>query len=258
MEDKVTKQQLTMFGDQESPFSKKSLVELYQESRHGNQAVDKNALIEQSDLNLVQNPRIMGMSVIDWGKTMAISNEWILKSLMNKLGGVKTVHTDECTKGTQGGHLLEQNNIDISNNGSGFDCLILEGGYRVQCKLRQYKGKTPYSTQLHFDNTRRTTGKNKGTSGGGESGHVRYSDNEFDFVLVSLVDGYKDKSRRADVNKWNFALISVEDLKDPNLPGYCVSHIPPSVLEKSKLETDQDWINRFKNLNNEEKNDENK
>ena len=79
MEDKVTKEQLTMFGTEKSPFSKKSLVELYQESRHGNNAVDKNTMIEQSDLNLVQNPRIMSMSVIDWGKTMAISNEWILK-----------------------------------------------------------------------------------------------------------------------------------------------------------------------------------
>ena len=255
MEDKVSKEQLTMFGTEQSPFSKKSLVELYQESRHGNNSMDKNVLIEQCDLNLISNPRIMNMSVIDWGKTMAISNEWILKSLMNKLGGIQTVHTDECVKGSEGLHLLEQNNIDISNNGAGFDCLVLAGGFRVQCKLRQFKGKTPYSTQLHFENTRRKSAKNEGTAS--DSGHVRYSDNEFDFVLVSLVDGYKDKSRRADLNKWSFSLIPVEDLKDPNAPGFCVSHIPASVLDKNKLENDQDWINRFKNLNNEEKNDEN-
>jgi hypothetical protein len=251
MEDKVTKEQLTMFGTEESPFSKKSLVELYQESRHGNGSVDKNKLVEQCDLSLITNPRIMTMSVIDWGKTMAISNEWILKSLMNNLGGIKTVHTDECGTGTTGGHLLEQNNIDISNNGAGFDCLVLEGGYRVQCKLRQFKGKTPYSTQIYFENSRKRSEKNVG--GSSKSSHVPYSDNEFDFVLVSLVDGYTDKERRADLNKWNFVLIPVEDLKDSSAPGFCVGHIPPDVLEKNKLEKDTDWIERFKNLNNEEK-----
>ena len=36
-----------------------------------------------------------------------------------------------------------------------------------------------------------------------------------------------------------------------------LEHLDLPKVEKNKLETDQDWINRFKNLNNEEKNDEN-
>ena len=169
-----------------------------------NKNINKNNLIIEKDVfNMVDNKFIANMSPIDWGKTMAIANEYICRDLMTSLGRTKVIHTDECVEGSEGGMLIEKLNIDTSNNGSGFDTIVLSNGKRIQCKLRQVKGKTPYSTQTHFDNTRRTTGQNKGVAGGGESGHVRYGTNEFDYVLVSLVESYKDKSVRTDLNKWN-------------------------------------------------------
>jgi hypothetical protein len=32
------------------------------------------------------------------------------------------------------------------------------------------------------------------------------------------------------------------------MPEFCLSHIPASVLEKNKLESDKDWENRFKEV----------
>jgi len=211
--------------------------------------INKNNLIKEKDVfNMVDNKFIANMSPIDWGKTMAIANEYICRDLMTSLGGKKVIHTDECVEGSEGGMLLEKLNIDTSNNGSGFDTIVLSNGKRIQCKLRQVKGKTPYSTQTHFDNTRRTTGQNKGVAGGGENGHVRYGTGEFDYVLVSLIESYKDKSVRTDLNKWNFSFIPISDLVDPEMPEFCLSHIPAAVLEKNKLETDKDWENRFKEV----------
>ena len=209
--------------------------------------IDKNNLITEKDVfNMVNNKFIANMSPIDWGKTMAIANEYICRDLMTSLGGTKVIHTDECIEGSEGGMLLERLNIDISNNGSGFDTIVLFNGKRIQCKIRQVKGKTPYSRSVMFDNTRRPKGKNKGDEG--ETGHVRYSIGEFDYVLVSLIESYKDKSVRTDLNKWNFSFVPISDLVDPNMPGFCSKTIPASVLEKNKLESDKDWADRFKDV----------
>ena len=208
-----------------------------------NNMIDKNSLIVDKDVfNMVGNKFIANMSFIDWGKTMAIANEYICKDLMTSLGGTKVIHTDECVEGSEGGMLLEKMNIDTSNNGSGFDTIVLSNGKTIQCKIRQVKGKTPYSTSVLFDNTRRPKGKNEGDEG--ETGHVRYSIDEFDYVLVSLIESYKDKSVRTDLNKWNFSFVPISDLVDPNMPGFCLPSIPAKVLEKNKLETDDDWKNK--------------
>ena len=148
-----------------------------------NKTTNKNNLITEKDVfNMVDNKFIANMSPIDWGKTMAIANEYICRDLMTSLGGTKVIHTDECVEGSEGGMLLERLNIDTSNNGSGFDTIVLSNGKRIQCKLRQVKGKTPYSTQTHFDNTRNTTGQSTGTAGGGAKCHVSYGSGEFDYV----------------------------------------------------------------------------
>jgi len=217
-----------------------------------NKMKDKNTLIVDPDVkHMITNKFILKMSFIDWGKTMAIANEYICKDLINSMTDLRIVHTDECIEGSEGSLLLEKLNIDVSNNGSGFDTIVLSNGIRIQCKLRQVDGKTPYSRQTHFDNTRRTTGLNEGEEGGGETGHVRYGSDEFDYVLVALVQSYKDKTVRGDLNKWNFSFIPISDLVDPNVPNFCRNAIPANVLEKNKLETDNDWIDKVENVLNE-------
>ena len=45
--------------------------------------LDKNNLITEKDVfNMVDNKFIANMSPIDWGKTMAIANEYICRDLM--------------------------------------------------------------------------------------------------------------------------------------------------------------------------------
>jgi hypothetical protein len=122
--------------------------------------------------------------------------------------------------------------IDNTNNCSGFDLLVetpTGEKKRIQSKLRQVKGKTPTSQQTHFETTRRNSEKNKEKN---HSGHVSYSPDEFDYVLVSLIHVKHGLSIREDVNKWTYSLIPIETLVDPKRPQCCVNAIPAKVLEK--------------------------
>ena len=78
-----------------------------------NKNINKNNLIIEKDVfNMVDNKFIANMSPIDWGKTMAIANEYICRDLMTSLGRTKVIHTDECVEGSEGGMLIEKLNID--------------------------------------------------------------------------------------------------------------------------------------------------
>ena len=87
--------------------------------------------------------------------------------------------------------------INTDNNRPGFD-IVVRGAdgtlKRVQSKLRQVKGTTDFSRQTHFETTRRHSEKNKGASA--DSGHVAYSSDEFDYVMITLVNVGADGTDR--------------------------------------------------------------
>jgi len=81
--------------------------------------------------------------------------------------------------------------INIKNNYPGFDLLIItpeNKHIKVQSKLRQVKGIYDYSQQVHFEITRRNSEKNKDKN---HTGHIYYSLNEFDFVIITLINNKK-------------------------------------------------------------------
>ena len=173
-------------------------------------------------LSLISNPIIQKMSVIDWGKAMARPNEIIQKDIL-KYKKIKVFDPQEdkdCPK------------IDVKNNSPGFDLLVENSKgklLRIQSKMRQVKGKEDFSQQVHFETTRRHSKKNKGSSS--DSGHVAYSKDEFDFVMISLVNVKENTNKRNNLNDWSFSIVPVLELLNKKT-NCCVTHIPSKLLEK--------------------------
>jgi len=185
-----------------------------------------NDILSPSVRQLIENEIIKSMSVIDWGKAMARANEYIQKELL-KFCGVDAYDPQ-----------VDQNcpNININNNSPGFDLIVKNKNgvlKRVQSKLRQVTGKTDFSKQTHFETTRRNSKKNKDKATS-ESGHVAYSTDEFDYVMVTLINVKNGKQRRNNVNLWSFSIIPISDLID-HTKDCCLTHIPAKILEKNKF-----------------------
>jgi hypothetical protein len=188
-------------------------------------------IIPPAAKQLMENSIITSMTVIDWGKAMARCNEIIQKSLL-RYSGIKAYdpETDrDCPK------------IDTTNNSPGFDIVVvnLEGKLiRIQSKLRQVKGITDFSRQTEFETTRRHSEKNKGASS--DSGHVAYGCDEFDFVMISLINVGKNgdiRTNRNTVDNWSFSIIPIHELIDKE-KNCCLTQIPAKILEKYQYKID--------------------
>jgi hypothetical protein len=198
---------------------------------------DIMAIIEHHDRSLLQNERISNMGRIDWGKTMAVSNQYIQRDILRYMlqqYGYKVYSTDD--------HDLPP--IDTKNNSPGFDLVIVtpdDKKIRIQSKLRQVKGNEDWSHQIHFETTRRNSEKNKEKN---HTGHICYSLDEFDFVMVSLVNDKVNRDRIKDCNLWSYSLINIKDLEDKE-HGCCVSHIAPKILKKNIVKINEDIRDKF-------------
>jgi hypothetical protein len=178
---------------------------------------------------LIENGIIQNMTVIDWGKAMARCNEIIQKDILKSICiEAYDPETDEdCPE------------ISIANNSPGFDILAKNSNgkmCRIQSKLRQVKGVTDFSQKTHFETTRRHSKKNEGAAS--DSGHVAYGCDEFDYVMVSLVNVGKDGKKRINrnnVDKWSFSLIPVEALIDKE-KGCCFGKISSKILNQYKFD----------------------
>lgn len=194
-------------------------------------------LIFEADRQLMFNERVVNMSRIDWGKTMSISNQYIQQCILqNVLGDSFQVFS------------TEQTNY-AANNSPGYDLLVTnpeqQKQWRVQSKLRQVNGKkSDVSHQIHFETTRRNSSKNTELN---HTGHVCYGLDEFDFVMLSLVNDARHERSQVITNcdLWTFCLIPVGDLIDPNRPHCCVSHIKPEILQKHVMNHDDPIAAKF-------------
>jgi len=167
----------------------------------------------------LSNPLATLSNVGDWGKQCARANEYLQKyKIQAFLGPEYTVlHSDELATISDEIiiDILNINEISVKNNSPGFDIIIIHNKtkkvYRIQSKLRQVKGKDPYSTQVDFETTRRNSEKNKDN---GDTGHVSYSTNEFDFVMVTLVHIGKEKNLkiRESHTEWVHSFIPIDKL----------------------------------------------
>jgi hypothetical protein len=178
---------------------------------------------------LIENKIIQNMTVIDWGKALATCNEIIQIDILKSIGiEAYDPETDkDCPR------------ISIANNSPGFDAVVKNSNgkiSRLQCKLRQVKGITDFSQLIHFETTRRHSTKNKGPAS--DSGHIAYGCDEFDYVMVSLVNVGKDgkyRENRNNIDKWSFSLIPVEALINKE-KRCCFNNISSKILEQYKFD----------------------
>lgn len=196
---------------------------------YSNKDIDIMNIINENDKFLLKNERNIKLSRIDWGKTFSIINQYIQKEILSYIlspygYSVFTTDDDDFPK-----------NINIKNNSPGFDIIIKSKDdeyFRVQSKLRQVKGKTPFSQQINLETTRRHSKKNMERS---HTGHICYNIDEFDFIMISLIH---DTNNRLDIiqdcNKWSFSFIPKTDLID-NQKKCIVPRIVPKIIEKYRI-----------------------
>jgi len=179
-------------------------------------------VVEPCDLAILQNDRIKTLSKNDWGKTTAIINEHIHIALLRDIFRV-----DE---------------VQLENKNKGYD-ILLKGSIRIQSKLRQVAGKTKYSKSLHFETTRRHTKNNANLY---KNGHVCYSNDEFDYVVVSVIHLPIDRS---DVNQWMFCIAPVHELCETK-SCHLKSSIEPALLSKYEINKNQILLGSSNRKNN--------
>lgn len=166
------------------------------------------------------------------GKTIAVSNQYIQRNILRYMlapYGYFVYSTDD--------HDMPE--IDIKNNSPGFDLVIVspDGKYiRVQSKLRQVKGINDYSQQTHFETTRRNSEKNKDKN---HTGHVCYSLDEFDLVMVSLVNDRVNRDKIKNCSLWSYSLIPIKQL-EVVVHNCCFSHIKPEILKNNIININDD------------------
>lgn len=200
---------------------------------YSNKDIDIMNIINEDDKYLLKNQRNIKLNRIDWGKNFSIINQYIQKEILSYIlhpYGYYVFTTDETD---------DENfpkNINITNNSPGFDIIIKsmkeEKFFRVQSKLRQVKGKTPFSKQVNIETTRRHSKKNMERC---YTGHICYDTDEFDFVMISLVHDRNNRlSIIQDCNKWFFSFIPKTELIDSQ-KKCIVPKIVPKIIEKYKI-----------------------
>lgn len=190
-------------------------------------------------ISTLENPFIRSLSPIEYGKAVQTAVEEYVSYNINDLA-------KECllVDVSKDQNLITE--FNYSNNGPGFDRLHLPTKKKIQIKLRQVDGKSPFSKQVHFENTRRHSEKNKNSSA--ESGLIRYSTTEFDYVLVVLC--HILNGERTNYKDWSYSLVKSEELEDVNNNGYCLPHIPSSTLYNNKYDDIYMLTTKLKNLQN--------
>ncbi len=169
------------------------------------------------------------------GKTISISNQYIQRNILRhmlNIYGYKVYSTDDIEIPI------------IKNNSPGYDLIIItpeNKHIRVQSKLRQVRGIHDYSQQVHFETTRRNCEKNKDKN---HTGHICYSLNEFEFVMISLINDRENREKIKNCNLWTFSLIHINDLQDIK-HDCCYSYIKPEILKTNIITINDDIRYKF-------------
>lgn len=188
----------------------------------------------QDIYDVLNNRFFNSLSPIEYGKAVQSAAESFVSYEINKILGAELL-----IDVSQNPDLVLE--FEYSNNGPGFDRLLVTKKLRIQIKFRQVDGREYYSRQVHFENTRRHSEKNKNASS--ESGHVRYSNNEFDYVIVILC--HIKNGVRQNCENWSYSLISSSQLEDPKVAGYCMKHIPSTLLYENRCDNIYDLADKL-------------
>lgn len=189
-------------------------------------------------LSLLKNPFIQSLEPLSYGKAIQSAVEEYVTTTINSI-----CKENILLKVEDDDRLIEK--FQYSNNGPGFDRLLKNSLEKIQIKFRQVNGKTPFSKQIHFENTRRHSEKNKNNSA--DTGLIRYGINEFDYAIIvmcHIVDGVRTK-----FDEWSFSLIKSESIEDVNNRGYCLPKIPSHLLLQNKYDNIYMLADKLKSLN---------
>lgn len=95
-------------------------------------------------VSALENPFIRSLSPIEYGKAVQTAVEEYVGYNVNLIAG-----EDLLVDVAKDPELMVE--YQYANNGPGFDRLHLATKKKIQIKLRQVNGKTPYSKQVHFE-----------------------------------------------------------------------------------------------------------
>ncbi len=172
-------------------------------------------------------------------KSLAVYNDLEMNDLikegnlrdLGKMFGGANEHV-QCDWIAENTSFLARKRSDFDNDpdASGYD-LKTQNGMLIQSKVRV--------KDIHLEQTRRKSAKNDGDAS--STGHVSYSVDEFDVLLVSRPlgnkatkrDKYTDTSRPIeeypDVEKWDMIAIPEYALYDPKRPEFLRNSVPKSI-----------------------------
>jgi hypothetical protein len=100
--------------------------------------------------------------------------------------------------------------------------LITEDNIRIQVKGRASTTSSG-RPNLHLENTRRVSGKNKGNAS--KSGHVSYGLDEHDIIVFVLPIDF------SDVETWKCLAIPTKSLEDPKNKGRLIRNVPAGIID---------------------------
>lgn len=199
--------------------------------------INPQSFTHEDVINLLENPFVQSMKPLEYGKAIQTAVEHYVTHEVNCIS-----NTDLLVDVSQVPYLIDE--FNYSNNGPGFDRLLDAHKKKIQIKLRQVDGKTPYSKQVHFENTRRQSEKNQNESS--SSGLVRYAVDEFDYVIVVLC--HISGGNRKKYIDWSYSVIKSSELEDVNIQGYCTSKISSALLLKNKCDNIYMLTNKLKSI----------
>lgn len=179
---------------------------------------------KQDIINILENPFINGLTNTEYGKMIQCAAEEYVQIMVNEINRGELL-----VNPTSNPKLIQE--LKYINNGPGFDRVTINGK-KIQIKFRQVDGKTPFSRQTHFSNTRRHSKKHLGKSD--STGMITYGKDEFDYVLVILCHVKNDI--RTNYKNWSFSLISSQELVDVNNELYLLPNIPSDKLYNYKCD----------------------
>ena len=208
-----------------------SFLNRFFKSRNYMNKVDLMNLIHSDDVKILQNKRLLKMHPNDWGTSVGITNQYVQCNLL------KTIYPDTYCEYED----IKNSGFNVSLTIRGFDLIFKKDNifYKVQSKLRQVKGVTPFSCQINLS-------KNKNQA---------YVKEDFDFLFVSLVNIKYGYENRSNINNWNFSFIPVNELLKNNTNNDINNNDTNNVITNNGINNDTNNINN-NDINNDPNNND--
>jgi hypothetical protein len=160
------------------------------------------------------------------GKIRQHANEYLQQDWISENTKLKPLRHSEIKADSS---LMRE--LACDHNEGGWDLIDKKSRLRIQSKYRG--GKT-----VHMEQTRRNSKKNEGKASA--SGHVVYSEGEFDVAMITRPSSYSDDCMGRD-----FIVIPEQELRDPKNPGYLYRNVPKRIWSLWQEKDSAETLNRL-------------